>query len=153
MAAKENLVQWEDSYSLGLEQIDDQHKTLFNIMNRLWSAIVRRAEAVEMDVILGELEQYTVSHFTAEETFMRAAAFSGFEGHKKQHEDFIARLQSARVGTQSGKHISLELLHFLRDWLVNHIMVQDRAYADEYAKATQPKSFLSRFFSKLAAKG
>lgn len=152
MASKENLVQWEEGYSLGLEQIDEQHKTLFTIMNRLWSAIVRRAEAVEMDTILGELEQYTVSHFTAEETFMRAAGFSGFEDHKKQHEDFIARLQGARAGAQSGKHISLELLHFLRDWLVNHIMVQDRAYANEYAKATQPKSFLGRFFSKFATK-
>lgn len=152
MAAKENLVQWEDSYGLGLEQIDDQHKTLFTIMNRLWSAIVRRAEAVELNTILGELEQYTVSHFTAEETFMRAAAFSGFEEHKKQHEDFIARLQSARAGAQAGKHISLELLHFLRDWLVNHILVQDRAYADDYARAIQPKSFLGRFFSKFATK-
>lgn len=118
MGARESLVQWDDSYSLGLEQIDDQHKVLFDIMNQLWSAIVRRAEGSEMQRILDELERYTVSHFSAEEAFMLSAGFAGVDEHRRQHAGFVERIRSARSDLRQGKEVSLELLHFLRDWLV-----------------------------------
>lgn len=149
MGGRDSLVRWEDSYAIGLTEIDGQHKTLFDIMNHLWSAIVRRADAGEMAVILEELERYTISHFTAEETFMRVTGFTDFEAHKEQHRIFVEKITDARKASQSGQQTSLELLHFLKDWLVTHILVKDKAYAEQYKAAAKPKSFLGRFFSKL----
>jgi hemerythrin len=149
MGSRENVVQWDDSYKLGVEQIDEQHRVLFDIMNHLWSAIVRRASKDEMVQIVNELEHYTVSHFTAEEAFMQSANYSGFGEHKKLHDQFVMRIREAKAEVQQGKQISLDLLHFLRDWLVSHIMVKDRAYANEYEQTKQPKSGFGRFFSRL----
>lgn len=150
MPLNDTLVRWEESYRLGLDEIDDQHKMLFDIMNHLWKAIVRRAGAEEMASIINDLEQYTISHFTAEEAFMRSHGHSDFAQHKKQHDSFVARLREARLAAGQGRTVDLELLHFLREWLVNHIMVKDRAYAKEHELTAQPKSFLGRFFKKLA---
>lgn len=148
MGARESLVQWDDSYSLGLEQIDEQHKVLFDIMNHLWSAIVRRAEGAEMQKILDELEHYTVSHFTAEEAFMQSAGFAGLEEHRKLHVHFVARIRGARDDLREGKQISLDLLHFLRDWLVQHIQAEDRTYATDYRKSRPAGGLLGRFFAQ-----
>jgi hemerythrin len=148
MGARESLVQWDDSYSLGLQQIDEQHKVLFDIMNHLWSAIVRRAESEEMQQILDELERYTVSHFSAEEAFMQDAGFAGLDGHRAQHVHFVERIRNARNDVRAGKQVSLELLQFLRDWLVRHIQAEDRAYATHYGKSKPAGGLLGRFFAQ-----
>ncbi|THF63267.1 bacteriohemerythrin [Pseudothauera rhizosphaerae] len=148
MGARDSLVQWDDSYSLGLEQIDDQHKVLFDIMNHLWSAIVNRAADGEMLKILDELESYTVSHFTAEENFMQSTGYPNFDEHRKLHAQFVKRIHDARVELQQGKQISLDLLHFLRDWLVEHIQAEDRGYAKAYERG-QHGGILGRFFGRL----
>ncbi|THF66624.1 bacteriohemerythrin [Pseudothauera nasutitermitis] len=149
MAGKDSLVAWDESYSLGLEEIDDQHKVLFDIMNHLWSAIVRRTDSSEMLRILAELERYTVTHFSAEEAYMQSTGYAGLAAHRAQHEQFVARVNAARADIQQGKQISLELLQFLRDWLVRHIQVEDRAYAQACARSTQGRGLLGRFFGRL----
>jgi hemerythrin len=146
--AKENQFSWNEDYALGLAEIDAQHKSLFDIMNRLWSAIVNRATPEQMLTIIGELEQYTQSHFTDEENFMRATGYPDFDAHRKAHVAFIRRLAEEKNAVLAGNTLSLDLLRFLKDWLVSHIKVVDRAYADIYETSKQPKSFLGRFFQR-----
>jgi len=148
MSARDCLVQWDDSYSLGLEQIDAQHKVLFEIINHLWSAIVRRAKGAEMQKILDELEHYSVTHFSAEEAFMQSEGFAGLEAHRRQHAQFVARIRAAREDLRQGKEISLDLLHFLSDWLAKHIQAEDRAYAADYRQGRPLGSVLGRFFAQ-----
>ncbi|MDX9698128.1 MAG: bacteriohemerythrin [Rhodocyclaceae bacterium] len=144
------LVIWQDKYSLNMSEIDDQHKMLFDIMNRLWNAIIQRADNQRLADILEDLERYTVLHFTEEETFMRSIGYTDFDTHIQYHRTFVSFIQKEKKATQEGKEVSLELLHFLRDWLVNHILVEDRRYADQYQQAEKkPSSFLSRFFARL----
>jgi len=147
-AAKDTMIAWNDDFALGLPEIDDQHKTLFDIMNRLWSAIVTRASTEQMLSILGDLEQYTQSHFTAEETFMRVINYPDFDKHKKAHVGFIQRLAAEKKAVAEGKHFSLDLLNFLKDWLVSHIQVMDRAYAEVHSSNQQPQTFLGKFFQR-----
>lgn len=148
MAQDKNLVVWQHKYSLDMEEIDDQHKMLFDIMNRLWSAIVRRAESKELGNILEDLERYTVLHFTEEETFMRSINYDAFDEHINYHRHFVKYIQTEKEAALAGKMVSLELLHFLRDWLVNHILVEDRKYADQFHLNKQKPSLLSRFFAR-----
>lgn len=140
------LVGWKDEFSIGLPEIDEQHQALFELINRLWTAIVRQAGTDEILKIVMDLERYTLSHFTAEETFMRVAAYPDFQQHKKEHEDFVARVARERQAVTSGKSISLDLIRFLKDWLINHILVADRKYADFHAR--KGGGGLSRFFKR-----
>lgn len=149
MGVNEGLVQWEESYRLGLKEIDEQHKVLFDIMNELWMAIVRRASSSEMLGIVNELERYTVSHFSEEERFMQGINYSAFEAHCAQHAAFVERIHAARVELLNGKQIDLQLLHFLRDWLVRHIGSEDRSYSNEFEGSRHGVGTLGRFFRKL----
>ena len=98
-------------------------------------------------VSLDELERYTVTHFTAEEAFMRSHGYSNFEAHKKQHDQFISRVRSERQSIEAGGPVSLDMINFLKDWLINHILVQDKAYAAEFKN--KKLGVLGGFFSRL----
>jgi hemerythrin-like metal-binding protein len=144
------LVDWKDEYSIGLQEIDEQHEVLFDLINRLWAAIVKQAQTGDILKIVRELEHYTLSHFTAEETFMRVSEYPKFLDHKKQHEDFVARVAKEREAVMGGKSISLDLIRFLKDWLINHILVSDKDYAEFHSRKGKSGGlgqFFKRFFS------
>jgi hemerythrin-like metal-binding protein len=149
--ASRNIVAWSNAYDLGLPEIDSQHRTLFDLLNRAWEAIVARADAKVMLEILQDLERYTLSHFAAEETFMRVMNYPQFAEHKKSHDAFSARIEFERRAIEAGAaNISLELVRFLKDWLVDHILVADKAYAESLKRRKQPPSLLGRFFRRFA---
>lgn len=141
------IVGWQDEYSVGLPEVDEQHKMLFEIINRLWNATVTKASSDEMMAIVTELDRYTFTHFTAEETFMRVIEYSGFEAHRKAHQGFIERLRAERANVLNGGHLSLDLLRFLREWLVNHILIEDKRYAASHLKDS-PGFSLGKFFKR-----
>lgn len=148
MASTSKVIQWSDSYRIGLGEIDDQHKTLVDLMNDLWQAIAVNADLQDCEKILQRLEHYTIAHFGAEETMMQSIGYPDFEAHKAAHLQFVQRLQAEVLRLQRGERLSLDILHFLRDWLVRHIMVNDKAYAAYYASKDKPVGFLGRFFSR-----
>lgn len=149
MTQNTRLVAWQDKYALDMDEIDEQHKMLFDIMNRLWAAIVKHVESEEIGRVIADLERYTVLHFTEEETFMRSIGYVHFDAHAGHHRKFIEQLGKEKQRAYAGQEISLELLHFLRDWLVNHILVEDRRYALWFQAEKRNKSALGRFFARL----
>ena len=149
MAKQEQFFTWNQTFSIGMEEIDEQHMVLFEIMNKLWFSIVNHDERTEMAHILADLERYTLSHFTAEETFMKVSGFAGYEAHRQEHQKFINRIAEARQAALSGQIMSLELLHFLKDWLLHHIQQRDREYAIDYLASRKPSMWFKRFFSRL----
>ncbi len=149
MNTRESLIAWSDEYSLGLPEIDEQHKVLFAVLNKLWISIVNRGSREEQLVILDELERYTVSHFTAEEVFMRATNYADFEEHKKAHKAFVDRLAQEKRNVLAGGSLSLDLLKVLKDWLADHILVTDKAYAKAHQQKQGAQTTLGRFFKRL----
>lgn len=147
MATPQHLVDWKPAYSLGMAEIDEQHQVLFDIINAMWSNVVNRERGAAVLDTLDELERYTVTHFIAEETFMRSHGYSGFDEHKQQHDRFIERIRNERLCIEAGGPVSLDMINFLKDWLVNHILVQDKAYAAEFE--TKKLGALGSFFSRL----
>ena len=144
------LVTWQANYALGMAEIDEQHKMLFDIMSRLWDGIVRNARASEMTPMLEELERYTVMHFTEEETFMRSIGYPQIDAHVALHRRFVQKITEEKAKTEQGERTSLELLHFLRDWLVNHILVEDKRYVAQFHTEKRSTSLLGRFFARLS---
>ena len=153
MNSKQSVAAWSDDYALGLDEIDEQHKYLFSLINEVWLGLVNKTNAETAMRLVTALESYTVTHFSAEEAFMLEQRYSRFAEHKAEHEKFIGRIAREKAAVAAGKPLSLELVHFLRDWLVQHIRFTDRAYADEFRdrEKVAMKGSLGKFFRRLLA--
>lgn len=149
MLTAHSLVVWSDDFNLGMPEIDAQHKVLIDLINQVWVAVVKKPNREESIRILEELEKYTVTHFTAEEIFMIEMGYQNFPEHKDGHEQFVARIAQEKAAIVAGKPVTLDILRFLKDWLINHILVSDKAYAEEFKKRSAPASTLGKFFKRL----
>lgn len=104
-------------------------------------------EASEAIKLIEELEHYTLSHFTAEETFMRVTNYPAFAEHKRSHDAFVDRVNREKMAVVTGgKGFSVDLVHYLKDWLVEHILVSDKGYARSQGKGGGLGGFFTRFF-------
>lgn len=140
------IAEWSDELALGIPEIDGQHKELLKIINELWTAIVANRNEEVLDGVLRELESYTRAHFTAEEVLMRVEKYPPFENHKQLHQAFVDKLANTRNQVSKGKQIELDLLHYLTDWLVKHILCADRDYATFVNQQKRHGDFFARFF-------
>jgi len=129
------LFTWNDSYSLNIETIDNDHKGLLDIINKLFDAM-RHGKAKEIhNEILDQLINYTKTHFQREELFFKSTNYPDYEEHKLQHEHFITKvIDLKRQLNQVDQKISIELMKFLSEWLINHILVSDRKYMPHFKK-------------------
>jgi hemerythrin len=129
------FINWADSLSVGVKLFDDDHKELVSIANRLHDSITVGSQQVVLVPILRELLNYTIFHFGHEEGMMLQYAYPKYEQHKKEHDALIAKVQDFSDQVKSGKtSISLSLIAFLKEWLVNHIMGSDKEYVDFFSK-------------------
>ncbi len=127
------LVEWSDELSVGIQEIDEQHKVLVGLLNQLHDAIHQRHGSDAARKILDELADYTRIHFAVEESLMRVLEYPGYEAHKQQHEDLIQQLVDLKEKLDAGGHsISFELLHFLKVWLTKHILESDKEYSPHF---------------------
>ncbi|KAA3650057.1 MAG: bacteriohemerythrin [Proteobacteria bacterium] len=127
------LFQWSDSYDVGIQEIDEQHKVLVDLLNRLHDAIHAHQGTDTSRKILGDLADYTRTHFAVEESLMRVSNYPEFEAHKQNHEDLIGQVNALQTKLDSGEaKITFELLHFLKVWLTHHIKEADKRFADYF---------------------
>jgi hemerythrin len=131
-----DLVEWNDDLSVGIQEIDEQHKILVNLLNRLYHAVVTRNDSKEViESILNELAQYTYVHFAVEESLMRIFNFTEYDTHKQHHAELAAQVFDLNRKVRSGEAVvSMELLNFLRSWLMNHIIKEDKRYTPHFLK-------------------
>ena len=147
------FVEWSDALSVGIEEIDEQHKVLADLVNRMHQAIHERHGSDVVREILTELAEYTRIHFAVEESLMRILNYPDYENHKAVHEELLKHVVELREKVESGKTaIGFELMHFLKNWLTKHIMEEDMAYSSFFLNAgAQPKlkkkSWIRRLWS------
>ncbi|HOP63404.1 MAG TPA: bacteriohemerythrin [Spirochaetota bacterium] len=125
------FIDWKDTLSVGVELFDNDHKKLVALANSLHDSISVGAQQGALAPILDELVKYTVFHFGHEEGMMIQYAYPDYEKHKKEHDALVEKVQDYYDQVMEGKTaISLSLIGFLKDWLVNHIMGSDQAYKE-----------------------
>ncbi len=123
------FVEWSNELSVGIEEIDAQHKVLVDLLNQIHEAIQQRHGAEITGEIIERLSEYTRIHFAVEESLMRILHYPEYERHKEEHDRLIEQLNGFRNKLESGKSsISFELAHFLKVWLTKHIMEADKRY-------------------------
>lgn len=124
------MYSWSDAMSVGLQELDEQHKALFDILTELHEAIDAKASAKVCSAILDRLVDQTRIHFLMEESLMRLLNYPEFDAHKMQHGNLLGQVARVQARLESdGFAMSFELLHFLKAWLVNHILHRDQRFA------------------------
>lgn len=124
------LIAWGPGFATGVAIIDNDHRRLVDMLNRLNAAM---AEGHGKDVLAGlldELVAYTVQHFGHEEQLMKRIRYAETATHVGQHQKLVADVTEFKRKLASGQAmISLELMRSLKTWLANHIMGSDQALA------------------------
>ena len=117
---------------LDIDTIDQQHHRLVDLINTLYGAMRKRAGKTVLGSILGELTTYTVQHFEEEERLMADAGYTDLDQHKRLHEKLVGQVLDFKSQFESGSAtVSMDLMTFLSDWLVNHIKGEDCRYVPE----------------------
>jgi hemerythrin len=125
-----SLIEWTDSLSVGIEEIDKQHKRLIELINELHVAMRERRTRDVLGNIINGLKDYAVIHFSTEEKYFDQYNYLKSGSHKREHMAFINKVIAFKAGFDKGKlMLSMEIMDFLKDWLVNHIQKIDMAYA------------------------
>lgn len=125
------MVIWEDKYALGVESIDEQHKELFEIANRIYDLLKNDLITDKYDPIveiIEELKNYTIYHFEAEEEYMKNIGYKKLLSQKVAHNDFLEKMESIDLDQIDNGHNEylLGILDFVCEWLVGHIIKEDK---------------------------
>lgn len=132
-AAMSALVSWSDDLSVGVQEIDEQHKVLIGLLNQLHDAVAQRHGSTACRETLDRLAEYTRIHFAVEESLMRILSYPDYERHKGEHEALTSQVSALQRKLDEGHAaISFELLHFLKLWLTKHISESDRRYGSHF---------------------
>ena len=146
-------IKWSDDLNTGIQVIDKQHLRIVEYINSL-DDIQESHDRDEVERILGELVDYTLSHFAFEESLMEDAGYAFINGHKMVHELFVKRVGDFQQRFKMGEDITEELLTVLKSWLVNHIKSDDNDYVQtvlanmENINSTKESGWLSRSIKK-----
>ena len=128
------LIEWQDSYRVSVDELDDDHKRLIDIINR-----IDEAEKAHKSVqwVLEELRNYAAYHFKAEEDRMAAADYPDIEEHKREHAVFVEWLTTVErtynMSPEAHFHMSETVDRYLREWLTHHILSVDMRYKGRIA--------------------
>lgn len=121
---------WDQSFSVHVAELDDQHQRLFRAVAELNDAIrTGRADSMVSEV-LEKVVQYTISHFATEESFLQQYEFPGLAAHRREHEILVLRITKFNLSYIAGNpDIPSSLLVFLQKWLRDHILTTDKEYS------------------------
>jgi hemerythrin len=124
------LFNWSDEYSVGIKEINEQHKKLFDLINVLRDTMKGTKEKSVLRKMIKELISYIEYHFSSEEILLQNCKYPDFKQHKVMHDQFTKKVKEFEKKYLNGSVLlSQEILQFLRDWLINHINEKDKQYS------------------------
>jgi hemerythrin len=115
--------EWKEIFAVGVREIDGQHQRLFSMVNALAELPETSAGHAERLRLLGEIVPFARLHFDTEEALMRTHGYPELDRHRSEHEQLFASAQKAQSNPPSEPG---SLADFLKDWLVNHTLQEDR---------------------------
>lgn len=122
-------MQWHPSYTLGVDEIDAQHRQLLQHAGGVIDAIQQDKPWSEIYFQIEELRDFAKFHFQFEEALMRMFGFPEKDAHAQSHETFFSRLEAIE---RQAIHDQLErnVVQLLTDWFTEHILHSDRSYVE-----------------------
>lgn len=117
---------WQDGFGVGHPTIDADHQRLFELFNEFVTAVNEFRADSEIQAVLGELLDYTDTHFDREETLMREHGYPDYAVHKTLHDSFVRQLHDVNSALDAGGEKGAFVLGFLAKWLSGHILGVDK---------------------------
>jgi hemerythrin len=124
------MYEMKDEYYTGIELIDTQHKELFRIADEAYMLLKDEFVVDKFDDIVAiilRLKDYAIKHFSDEEAYMISIGHKKLFSHKAEHEDFLEKINDVNFADMDHNQTEtlLDILEFLNDWLVHHILEKD----------------------------
>jgi hemerythrin len=129
-------IRWSDKYSVGVKKLDEQHKQIIGMLNRLVSTPeAKDARSETITDILTTMTRYALEHFKTEEKLMKAHGYPDLEEHREEHVAYRRKAidfsTASSLGVESVPQI---LLTFLFEWWTHHILIEDMKYKAFFAE-------------------
>lgn len=124
------FIQWSGNYSVNVGIVDEQHQEIIRLVNEMHDALRQRKSKEVLGTILNELADYAVRHFTVEEDLFQKYGYPEEAVHKEAHAALVRRVVELKKDFESGRaSINTDVMNFLKDWLINHILRIDKRYS------------------------
>jgi hemerythrin len=127
--AKNSIVKWQNSFSVGIRLIDEQHMQLIRLTNKLFASCMAGRDQSKNTFlnVASEAINYTGYHFGVEEKIMERVNYPGFQKHKQEHANFVREVFTKMEEFKANKpRAPLGFVYFLKDWVLHHIAVNDK---------------------------
>ena len=144
------ILNWTSDLDTGIAEIDNQHRRIVDYINRL-NELRHTHDRAGLSDVIGEMVDYTMSHFAFEESLMENAGYLFSGPHKKVHDLFTRKVAEMQSRFDGGEDVTAELHGMLSRWLFNHIRNEDHAYIDS-VQAYQRMAVSERDASKAQIK-
>ncbi|HPQ80470.1 MAG TPA: bacteriohemerythrin [bacterium] len=118
---------WTEDLSVGVVEIDDQHRRLLMVINDLHEAVMSGKGRAVSEALFEELANYITDNFGTEEKLMEANGYPQYESHRRAHGGFTERVRGLRAKCfDDPACASADALGYLKDWIINHDVLIDK---------------------------
>jgi hemerythrin len=133
------LIEWNNNFNLGINVIDDHHHQLLSLVNNIYNAI-QLNNTQEAKVIIYNLFDFIKYHLSTEERLMQEYNYPSIDEHELSHSVFCIKLNELQSKLNSDDSLyNIQLVVYLKDWLMDHILINDRELAKYIiSKTTTP---------------
>ncbi|MBN1588818.1 MAG: hemerythrin family protein [Pirellulales bacterium] len=133
------LIQWQPYYSVGNRYLDNQHRQIISLVNRTYQSILLGEEKETLRTVMRRLVDYVDHHFHDEEILMQKHDFPGLESHRAEHSRLTKDTHDLqRACLQDDSPSAQEVLSFLKQWFLTHVIGDDKQYASYLSEDEVP---------------
>lgn len=126
------LIKWRASFETGVAEMDEQHKKIIELINEIYPSIRKENCREKLQKILGEMDQYALEHFEAEEGLLAQQNYPELDEHRESHKEYMVSLQQLKVQLEgeggNDKDVATAIYSYLRQWWQDHIVELDKQY-------------------------
>ena len=140
------MIEWNEKYELGIDIIDQQHKQLIKISNKLYELLTNATYGSDIydDIVevIDEIKEYTVYHFTTEENLLAKYGYFSLDDHILQHKDLISKIEDLNLTNLDEDQViyGKKILNYLINWIFKHISGTDFLYKEFLKKHLNEQS-------------
>lgn len=136
------VIKWDNSYSIGVPVIDEQHMKLVDIINKVAEQLENKDGGFDTLLeVVTELDNYVKEHFSFEEALMQKTNYPGYDVQLKQHNALRDKLDSLNIFDETNTEAFFkDMLQFLFRWLINHIANTDRLLGEYLIKLAKEQA-------------
>ncbi|MEZ8099375.1 bacteriohemerythrin [Vibrio bivalvicida] len=131
-AKRGKLMEWSAQLDIGLDEINRQHQTLLHLINELYYLLKHNYGLSSIKRVVQGLIDYTANHFAYEEILFEQIDYAQTKDHIEKHQHLVKQVLEFQSRVERGEEIGDELMEFLKNWLRQHILGEDKAYVEAF---------------------